>query len=137
MRLLREITNSKTFESGKDVFRYLSEFAEEDREFVIVLGLDVRNCPVYREVVSIGTLNSCIVHPREVFKKAILFSCNALIFAHNHPSGNTEPSEEDKEITQELIKAGELLRIKIIDSLIFTKSEYYSIVQNERCRCLR
>jgi DNA repair protein RadC len=137
MKLIREITNAKSFKSGKDVFRYLSEFAEEDREFVIVLGLDTKNCPVYREVVSIGTLNSCLVHPREVFKKAITFSCNALIFAHNHPSGNSEPSEEDKAITRELIKAGEVLKIKVLDSLIFTKNEYYSIVDDERCRGLR
>jgi DNA repair protein RadC len=78
-----------------------------------------------------GTLNKTIVHPREIFKKAIVMSCNSIIIAHNHPSDNPEPSREDKKITFDLRKAGELLDIPVVDHIIIGKDTHYSFKEEE------
>jgi len=130
MELIREINDNYKVSNAKDVYTYLDEFKNQDREMFIIIGLDSNNKPTYREINSIGTLNSSLVHPREVFKKAIIMSCNSIIIAHNHPSGNIQPSKEDKKITQTLVKAGELLQIKILDHIIIGSKEYYSFSEN-------
>ena len=76
--------------------------------------------------VSIGSLSTSIVHPREVFKAAILMGAANIILAHNHPSGDPSPSKEDIEITQRLAKAGEILGIEVLDHLILTPSGHIS-----------
>lgn len=126
MELVRELNESIKVTSSKDVYNYLKEFKNQDREMFIVIGLNTKNQPVYREIVAIGDLNSAIVHPRETFKKAIMMSCSSIIIAHNHPSGDLEPSQEDKEITTKFKKAGELLDIKILDHLIISNKGFYS-----------
>ena len=89
-----------------------------DREAGLVLALDARNRPIGCHVVSIGTLSASLIHPREVFKFAILANAAALIFAHNHPSGDPTPSKDDIELTRRLVNAGQLLGIEVIDALI-------------------
>lgn len=89
-----------------------------DRENFVVLLLDTKNKVIGINTVSIGTLNSSLVHPREVFKPAILASAAALILAHNHPSGDPKPSREDIEVTKRLIEAGGLLGIQVLDHII-------------------
>jgi DNA repair protein RadC len=89
-----------------------------DREAGLVLALDSRNRPIGCHVVSIGTLSASLIHPREVFKFAILANAAALIFAHNHPSGDPTPSKDDIELTRRLVNAGQLLGIEVIDALI-------------------
>ena len=89
-----------------------------DREAGIVLSLDSRNRPIGCHVVSIGSLSASLVHPREIFKFAILSNAAAIIFAHNHPSGVTSPSRDDIELTRRLVNAGQLLGIEVIDALI-------------------
>lgn len=126
MRLIREINEDYIITNTQDNYKYLKEFENEDREFFIVLGLDTRNKVLYRDVISIGTLNMCPIHPREIFKTAIMRSVNSIIIAHNHPSGNKEPSKEDITISKKITKAGELLQIKVLDSLIITKGNINS-----------
>jgi DNA repair protein RadC len=118
MQIVREIKKGKRFTGVKDVATYLNEFKNEDREHFIVIGLDNQNYPIYREIVSIGTLDSALVHPREVFRKAIMMSTKSIIIAHNHPSGTTKASPQDIETTKKLKAAGELLNIPVIDSII-------------------
>lgn len=89
-----------------------------DREAGLVLALDSRNRPIGCHVVSIGTLSASLIHPREVFKFAILANAAALIFAHNHPSGDPTPSKDDIELIRRLVSAGQLLGIEVIDALI-------------------
>ena len=89
-----------------------------DREAGIVLALDSRNRPIGCYVVSIGSLSASLIHPREVFKFAILANAASLIFAHNHPSGDPTPSKDDIELTRRLVSAGQLLGIEVIDALI-------------------
>ncbi|MDO9578996.1 MAG: JAB domain-containing protein [Bacteroidales bacterium] len=127
MKLIREINDNNQIKTFRDCEKYLKEFEEEDREFFIVLGLDTKNKILYRDVVTIGTLNSSLVDVRGTFKTAILRSANSIIIAHNHPSGCNIPSEEDKKVFRELKKAGKLLGIKVIDSLIITKNNLNSL----------
>jgi DNA repair protein RadC len=83
------------------------------------------------EMISKGTLNSSLVHPREVFKGALLANAHALILAHNHPSGNVEPSSADRQVTDILVKAGNILDVKILDHVIIgSKEGYYSFREN-------
>ncbi|MDX9872961.1 MAG: JAB domain-containing protein [Clostridia bacterium] len=89
-----------------------------DREHFVIMCLDTKNKVNALNVVSVGSLNAAMVHPREVFKPAILANAASIIMGHNHPSGNTTPSREDRELTGRLVEAGKLLGIEVIDSLI-------------------
>ncbi len=123
--------NGKPIRSAKDVFDFCSlKFSGVDREQFMILHLDTRNRVIKDEVVSVGTLNSSLIHPREVFKSAIKESANAVILVHNHPSGDPEPSQEDKKITNTLRKAGELLGINVLDHIIIGNERYYSFIDN-------
>jgi len=108
-------------------------FAELDREQFVVLMLDAQHRPLGMSVISIGSLTASIVHPREVFKAAILSNSAAVIIAHNHPSGSVEPSPEDLEISRRLREAGEILGIRVLDSIILgAGSAFYSFVDAAR-----
>jgi DNA repair protein RadC len=107
------------------VFRVL--FSGADREMFAVLCLDVRHRVVVANVVSIGSLTEAPVHPREVFKAAILCNAAALILGHVHPSGDLTPGREDIRLTKRLADAGELLGIKVLDHLIVCEHGFVSL----------
>jgi DNA repair protein RadC len=111
-----------------DIARALhSELATLDREQFMALHLDVRNRLMSREVVAIGHLSSALVHPREVFKGAILANAASLVLVHDHPSGDPEPSREDVDITRRLVRAGELLGIPVVDHVVVAAGGHASI----------
>jgi len=123
--LIKEYSKDKKISSSKDVIKELKSFFSMNKEVLIVVSLDTNNQIISREVVSIGTLNSSLIHPREVFKLAILNSANSIIIAHNHPSGNLEFSDDDNKIYDRLVESGDILGIKVLDFLIFdTKGNY-------------
>jgi DNA repair protein RadC len=97
------------------------------KEHFLVLSLDTRSHPIDTRIVSIGSLDSSIVHPREVFKEAISSCAASVIFIHNHPSGDPEPSEDDIKLTKRLIEAGEILGIEVLDHIIVCDGEYLSM----------
>lgn len=97
-----------------------------DREEFIIIGLDGKNKTMFYHSVSVGCLTSSIVHPREVFKMAIVSNAAALILTHNHPSGDPTPSSEDIEITKRLVEGGNILGIKILDHVIIGENTYLS-----------
>lgn len=99
----------------------------EFREHFVVLLLNARHECVAIETVSIGSLNASIVHPREVFRPAVLAAAASIIVAHNHPSGDPEPSEEDLSITRRLAQVGELLGIGLLDHLVIAKRGVVSL----------
>ena len=103
-----------------------------DRETAVVLCLDTLNKINAVNIVSIGTVQATLSHPREVFKAAILSNATGIIFAHNHPSGDTTPSEVDKEMLKRLIAAGDILGIPIVDSIILGDDDFYSF-REENC----
>ena len=101
-------------------------FAGLDREQFIVCCLDAKHAVIGVNVVSIGSLTLSIVHPREVFKPAILLNSSVIIAAHNHPSGDSTPSTEDRVLTHRLKAAGELLGIALLDHVILGDGRHYS-----------
>lgn len=102
-----------------DAVKILGDYLEgEDREHFVVLLLNTKNKLIGINTVSIGSLDSSIVHPREVFKPAIVGNAAAILLGHNHPSGDTTPSKEDIEVTRRLVAAGELLGIAVLDHII-------------------
>lgn len=105
--------------NAEEVHVYMRPLLEhEDREYTFVIHLDVKNKVLARELVSIGTVDACLLHPREVFKGAIFNGASSIILVHNHPSGDLTPSEEDEIITDRLKEAGEVLGIRLLDSVI-------------------
>jgi len=111
--------------SAKDVFEYASNrLLDDSKEQFMILHLDSKNKIIKDEIVSVGILNASLVHPREVFKSAIRESANAIILAHNHPSGDPTPSEEDVKITEMIFKAGEIIGISVLDHVIIGDTHY-------------
>jgi len=105
----------------------MEEEGKIDREAFWVLHLNTQNQLIEKELISLGSVNCSVVHPREVFKKAILNSAAAIITVHNHPSGNTQPSVEDEKIWKRLNEAGKIIGIKVLDNIIITpQGDYYS-----------
>jgi DNA repair protein RadC len=114
------------FTSSREIFSWFQTMKDETKESFICLHLDSKNTLVCAEVVSVGSLNASIVHPREVFKTALLSNAAALVFIHNHPSGDPTPSSEDMELTTRLCDAGKLLGIRILDHIIIGEDRYKS-----------
>lgn len=113
--------------SPRGVFRFLQEIlGDSDREQFIALSLDSRNGLLGYNVASVGSVNASIVHPREVYKSAILLNAAALVVGHNHPSGDPAPSREDREVTRVLSEAGRLLDIALHDHVILGADTYFS-----------
>ena len=135
LKLVKE--SSVLYETRKisnpyDSYRLAKNFlADSDREKFVVVCLDTKNQPVSIEVVSIGTVNSSMVHPREVFKAAVLSNASKIICFHNHPSGSTNFSKEDEVITERLQKCGEILGIELVDHIIVGDDDkYFSFKEN-------
>jgi DNA repair protein RadC len=104
-----------------------SKLKGKKKEHFWVLCLDTRNRLIGDKQVSIGSLDTSIVHPREVFKEAVSSSAASVIFVHNHPSGDPEPSKEDIELTKRLVKAGEIIGIDVLDHIIVCDKSYLSL----------
>jgi DNA repair protein RadC len=99
---------------------------DQDKEHFWAVGLDVRNRIKYIELVSLGTLNASLVHPREVFRMAIFEATGSIMVIHNHPSGCLDPSDDDLSIVKRLIDAGKIIEINVLDSLIIGEEDYFS-----------
>ena len=107
-----------------------SILTDNSREHFVALYLDGANQIASYSIVSIGTANASMVHPREVFQRAILAGAVSVIIAHNHPSGILTPSDEDHKVTQRLKDSGEILGIKLLDHLIITDLAHHSITKD-------
>lgn len=118
---------SITVKSPKDVARVVSFLRNKKREHLVAIYLNARKQLISTKTISIGTLTANLVHPRELFKPALIQNAASVVIAHNHPSGDIKPSNEDKKITQKLIKAGKLLGIKLDDHIIITKNNFASL----------
>jgi len=122
IKLVRSSTRSvkvdviRNIEDAADAFRKYLE--SEDREHFMVMMLDNKRRIIGIHTISVGTIDETLVHPREVFKAAILANAHAIILGHNHPSGDATPSIDDIEITRELVRAGEYLKIAVLDHII-------------------
>lgn len=112
--------------SPEDISRAMEQEAKADRETFWVLHLNTKNRIIEKELVSMGSLDNSLVHPREVFRKAIMNSCSSIITVHNHPSGDPSPSEEDQRIWSRLDEAGNILGIECLDHIVIGRYGYYS-----------
>ncbi len=127
-RIYKEGVLSKArISSPMDVMDLVREMQFFDREHFRVVHLSTKNHVLGYDQVSVGSLNSSIVHPREVFKKAIEKSAASVILVHNHPSGDPEPSKEDIRVTRRLVDAGKLLGIEVLDHVIIGANCYKSL----------
>lgn len=113
---------------AEDVVREVQEIRGKNREHLMALYLNARNEVVHKEVLTIGGLNFNSLEPRDVFAPAFKYPCLSVVLAHNHPSGDATPSLDDKKMTQELEKAGQLLGIRVVDHLIVTRSSWSSVL---------
>ena len=121
------VTNPQTVQGV--LSKVLNSENEVDRmkEHFWVIGLNTRNAIQYIDLVSLGTLNASLVHPREVFRFSILKAVSSIILSHNHPSGNAEPSEEDMKITRRLVEAGKIIGIEVLDHIVIgDRDSFYS-----------
>ena len=112
-----------------EMFRSILQCEDEidqNKEHFWVAGLNTAGCVRYVELVSLGTLTSNLVHPREVFRLAILKGVNSIIVGHNHPSGAIEPSGNDRDVTSRLRKAGDILGVEVLDHVIIGDQTFYS-----------
>ncbi len=112
----------------EDIIPLLIHWADRPQEYFLVLTLNGAHEVLRVRPVTRGTLNRTLVHPREIFVHALHDRAAAIICAHNHPSGNLSPSPEDKELTDRIYKAGELLGIPLLDHVIFAEEGYYSFL---------
>ena len=103
------------------------QLAYQDREIFCIVVLDARNQVLGVNTVSIGSVSASIVHPREVFRPAILMGASSIILSHCHPSGDPSPSKDDIELTRRLLKAGEILGIEVLDHIIIADTQFLSL----------
>ena len=113
--------------SPEDVFDYLADMRKLDKEYFRGLYLDVKNKLLRDEIITIGTLTTNIIHPREILKPAIQYSAVGVILAHNHPSGDPTPSEEDIKITEQIIESGKIMDIDVLDHIIIGDKKFVSL----------
>lgn len=118
--------NSNLINSPEDIWKELRDVRNSKKEHFVVFYVDSRNSLIRKDIVSIGTLNTSLVHPREVFEPAVNNFAAQIILAHNHPSGDPDPSDDDIEITKRLIKAGEIMGIEVVDHVVVADHNFFS-----------
>lgn len=123
----RNESGAAIIRTAKDVFEYAKDIRELPKEHLRGIYLNTHYKVIHDETISIGTLDANIIHPREVFKPALEYSAAAVVLVHNHPSKASEASAEDIAVTEQLIKAGKLLGISLIDHVIVTKDAFSSV----------
>jgi DNA repair protein RadC len=129
---IAEEDKQRELSSAKEIYNLAkSKITSYMKEHLIVLSFDSRNRFLGMDTVSVGTLNANLIHPRETFDAAIRRHADHIVVAHNHPSGNPEPSEDDLEITKRLVEAGKILGIEITDHIIITKNRFFSFKEKE------
>jgi len=130
-RRLLQNKKSQIYLTPKDVWNELKDIRDNKKEHFVIFFLDARNQEIKREIISVGSLNANLVHPREVFEPAVRHLAAQIILAHNHPAGDLKPSEQDIEITKRLVEAGDILGIDIVDHIIVTKNGYASFKEKQ------
>jgi len=121
------LKTGQRFSNSRDLFqRYRARFFSASKEYFLSLHLNSKNQLIREVLISIGSLSTSIVHPREVFSPAVRDSTAALIFLHNHPSGDPSPSREDRDCTQRLSHAGKILGIRVLDHIVLGHEDYFS-----------
>lgn len=114
----------------EDILKEVKEIADKKQEYIVVLYLDARDQLIQKEIVSIGSLNSNLITPREIFAPALKLPCAKVILTHNHPSQDSTPSKEDIIFTKRVQAAGEILGISLMDHIIICQNSYFSFSES-------
>ena len=130
-KLVRRLNSGKimnvVLNKPKDVANYyMHKIGSKKKEFFYAVFLDTKNKVICDKLISIGTLNSSLIHPREIFKEAVRVSAASLILVHNHPSGDCTASEEDLKVTSIVADAGEMIGVKLLDHVVVSDCEFWS-----------
>lgn len=125
--LAKEDEEEAIIRKPQDIYTLTKDLQAAKKEHFVVLYLDARNKVLKKETISIGTLTGSLVHPREIFQPAVSLSAAGVILVHNHPSGDTEPSQDDLALTSRLVKAGEIMGIEVLDHLIVGHKTFLSL----------
>jgi len=115
--------------TAKDAISLNLDLKEKKKEYLVCLFLNARNALIKKEIISIGTLDKSLIHPREIFGPAVEFRSAGIILLHNHPSGDPEPSEQDKEIFNKIIEAGKIMGVNVLDFIIVGNEKNYSFFE--------
>lgn len=124
-----EPIEGRSIRGSRDVYKYCADMQHLEAESFVALYVDSQYGVIARSEVTRGILNASLVHPREVFRLAIAVGAAYVILAHNHPSGNTAPSADDRAITSQLVDAGKLLDIPVLDHIIIGAGNYISFAE--------
>jgi len=113
-----------------DIIPLISSYATKKQEHFLTVPLNGAHVPMSRNLITKGLVNRTLIHPREIFRRAIQQNAVAIILAHNHPSGNVQPSSEDKVVTERLQEASEVIGIRLLDHIVFAKDSYFSFLEH-------
>ncbi|MFJ8065493.1 RadC family protein [Psychrobacillus sp. NPDC096426] len=131
LRMVKEsslLYKDRSIRSPEDAYNLFKQFLGElDREYFVLMCLDVKNQPTVINVCHIGSLNASIVHPREIMKTAVLSNAASILVMHNHPSGRPKPSKEDIDVTKRLVEASRIIGIELIDHLVIGENSFVSL----------
>lgn len=127
-----KVEKNITIRNPEDVVKVVNYLRDKKREYLVALYLNASNQLIKSQVISIGTLNESLVHPREIFLPAIKNHSNSIILVHNHPSNSTAPSLEDIQITKKITEAGTIMGIEVIDHIVITNSSWSSLKGKSR-----
>lgn len=122
--------NKKQITSPEAAFKAVKQYASETKEHVFVVSLDAKKRIINTSVVGVGTENACLLNPRTIMQQAVKDSAYAVIIAHNHPSGDTTPSDEDIATTKRIVMAGNIADIQVVDHIVFSFTGFHSIREN-------
>ena len=122
-------SNEIIIKDSKDVFALTYDLRDKRKEYLVCLYMNARNILIKKETISVGLLDKSLLHPREIFYPAVELNSASIILVHNHPSGDSNPSEKDREIVKKITKAGELMGIPVIDFLITASNGNYSFFE--------
>ena len=130
-RVLNKVDLNKQIRCSNDVYELVkSDLENELQEKLLVIFLNTRKYVIDKKIIFIGTVNSSVVHARDVFREAVKCNAVSLILVHNHPAGSIKPSYQDMEMTNKFISIGKLMDIDVIDHLIIGKNNYYSFLES-------
>ena len=123
----RPLRPGERFSNSREIYlRYRARFFAARKEYFVALNLNSKNQLIREVLISVGSLSTSVVHPREVFNPAVKDSSAAILFLHNHPSGDPAPSREDRECTSRLCQAGKILGIRVLDHIVVGFDDYFS-----------
>ena len=128
MKQILILKENKGFSNSSEVFKNIQKInIDYKQENFLILCLDTKNKLIKSAVLFKGGLNECIICPKTIFRNALKHNSDKIIIAHNHPSGDLKPSNEDREVFDKLKKAGDIIDLKVLDSIIFNEKEFYAL----------